>query len=70
MAKRGKFYVVWEGVEPGVYDSWEEAQEQVTNYPGAKYKSFNTQEELLQPIATAHPIIWISLSTLSVDKQE
>ncbi|MBE6313964.1 MAG: ribonuclease H [Bacteroidales bacterium] len=47
MAKRGKFYVVWEGVEPGVYDSWEEAQEQVTNYPGAKYKSFNTQEEAI-----------------------
>lgn len=47
MAKRGKYYVVWEGVEPGVYDSWEEAQEQVTNYPGAKYKSFHTQEEAI-----------------------
>ena len=45
--KGGKYYVVWEGVEPGVYDSWEEAQEQVTNYPGAKYKSFRTQAEAI-----------------------
>lgn len=47
MAKGGKYYVVWVGVEPGVYDSWEEAQEQVVNYPGAKYKSFRSLEEAI-----------------------
>jgi ribonuclease HI len=47
MAKGGKYYVVWVGVEPGVYDSWEEAQEQVANYPGAKYKSFRYQDEAI-----------------------
>lgn len=41
----GKYYVVWNGVEPGVYDSWEECQQQVTNYPGAKYKSFPGREQ-------------------------
>lgn len=40
-----KFYVVWEGRATGVFDSWEECQLQVTGYPGAKYKSFNSQEE-------------------------
>lgn len=42
MARR-KFYVVWEGVKPGIYDSWEECQAQINNYPGARYKSFEDQ---------------------------
>ena len=41
----GKYYVVWVGQDPGVYDSWQECQLQVTNYPGAKYKSYKTREE-------------------------
>lgn len=40
-----KFYVVWEGRSPGVYDDWEDAREQIENWPGAKYKGFATQEE-------------------------
>ena len=43
MSVKKKYYVVWEGREPGVYDNWEDAAEQVTEYPGAKYKSFPTQ---------------------------
>lgn len=43
-----KYYVVWEGVEPGVYDNWEDAEEQVKCYPGARYKSFNDQEEAIE----------------------
>ncbi len=38
-----KFYVVWEGRAPGIYDSWEDAQEQVEGFPGARYKSFTSQ---------------------------
>ena len=38
-----KFYVVWEGRAPGIYDSWEEAQAQVEGFPGARYKSFTSQ---------------------------
>lgn len=40
-----KYYVVWVGAAPGIYDSWEEAQLQVTHYPAASYKSFKTLEE-------------------------
>ena len=40
-----KFYVVWEGVTPGIYSSWTECQLQVKGYKGAKYKSFDTREE-------------------------
>ena len=35
-----KFYVVWKGREPGVYDQWEECHRQVEAFPGAKYKAF------------------------------
>lgn len=44
MARR-KFYVVWAGHSSGIYDSWEECKAQVEGFPGARYKSFNTQEE-------------------------
>ena len=40
-----KYYVVWEGVSPGIYSSWAECRRQVQNYAGAKYKSFASQEE-------------------------
>lgn len=45
MAPRRKFYVVWAGHSPGVYDSWEECKLQTDNFPGARFKSFNSQEE-------------------------
>ena len=44
MAKQ-KFYVVWEGVTPGVYTSWTDCQLQIKGYEAAKYKSFDTREE-------------------------
>lgn len=40
--KKQKFYVVWEGVEPGVYRDWDSCNAQIKGYPGAKYKSFKT----------------------------
>ncbi len=43
MAQRRKFYVVWEGRNPGIYDSWEEAKDQIDGFPGAQYKSYTDQ---------------------------
>ncbi|MFW5974803.1 MAG: viroplasmin family protein [Bacteroidota bacterium] len=40
MARKQKYYVVWQGLNPGVYDSWEKCQQQIKNYTGARYKSF------------------------------
>jgi ribonuclease HI len=45
MAKSKKYYVVWEGVTPGIYDSWAACQLQIKGYPAARYKSFKTREE-------------------------
>ncbi len=47
MAKK-KFYVVWEGNEPGIYSSWTDCQLQIKGYPNARYKSFKTLEEAQQ----------------------
>lgn len=40
-----KYYTVWIGRHPGVYDDWSDAQEQIDNFPGAKFKSFTSAEE-------------------------
>ncbi len=45
MAKKKKYYVVWEGVTPGIYDSWADCQLQIKGYPAARYKSFKSKEE-------------------------
>lgn len=42
---KNKFYTVWNGKTPGVYATWKECEEQVKGVEGAKYKSFDTQEE-------------------------
>lgn len=45
MAKKKKFYVVWVGVNPGIYDSWDSCKLQIQGYPDAKYKSFKSLKE-------------------------
>ena len=45
---RRKFYVVWEGHHPGIYDNWEDAKDQVDNFPGARYKSYSNLEDATQ----------------------
>ena len=42
MAKK-KFYVVWVGRQPGVYDNWADCAEQVNGFSGAKYKAFEKE---------------------------
>ncbi|MDE7403258.1 MAG: ribonuclease H family protein [Muribaculaceae bacterium] len=44
MAKK-KYYVVWVGRKPGVYDDAGDALEQVEDYPGAKIKAYATSAE-------------------------
>lgn len=46
--KHHKWYVVWEGTEPGVCDSWAECEARVKGFPGARYKAFATQEAAVE----------------------
>ena len=47
MAKKNKskYYVVWVGQKPGIYEKWSDCQEQVVGFPDAKYKSYKTRKE-------------------------
>ena len=40
-----KFYVVWNGLNPGIYRSWDDCQAQIKGVKGAVYKSFDSKEE-------------------------
>ena len=40
-----KYYVVWTGRHPGVYDDLNYAMEQVDDYPGASFKSYASAQE-------------------------
>ena len=58
MAK-SKYYVVWHGVTPGIYTSWEECKEQVIGCEGAIYKGFSTLEEAEEAYDSS-PDVYIS----------
>ena len=40
-----KYYVVWEGKETGIFESWEECKKNIHGVKSAKYKSFKTLKE-------------------------
>jgi ribonuclease HI len=46
--KKQKFYVVWAGHHPGIYDSWSECQNHINGYPNPVFKSFDSIEEANQ----------------------
>jgi len=43
-----KWYVVWQGTEPGICDSWAECELRVKGFPGARYKAFASQQEAVE----------------------
>ena len=40
MANKAKFYVVWKGKRPGIYEKWADCKAQIEGFKGAQYKSF------------------------------
>lgn len=45
MAKKTKFYVVWQGRATGIFRDWASCEAQVKGFAGAKYKSFASLEQ-------------------------
>jgi ribonuclease HI len=39
-----KYYVVWQGLTPGIYESWEECKKQVEGFASPLFKSFVSKE--------------------------
>jgi ribonuclease HI len=48
MAKKQKYYVVWQGKSPGIYDKWADAEKQIKGVADAKFKSYETEQEALK----------------------
>lgn len=49
--KKKKYYTVWKGHKPGVFETWNDCKAQISNFEGAQYKSFesfNTAKEALK----------------------
>lgn len=42
---KSKYYVVWVGQNPGIYNNWTDCQTQIKGFPNAKYKAFKSKEE-------------------------
>jgi len=45
MNPQKKYYVVWAGHSPGVFDKWNDCKKQVSGFEKALYKAFITKEE-------------------------
>lgn len=60
-----KWYIVWQGETPGVYESWEECRRQVIHRKGARYKSFKgiTREEAERILYEEIPVLHTKSST-------
>ena len=54
MAKKKKYYVVWEGVETGIFDSWDKCQKIIKGVKGAKYKAFDSEAEARNAFAQGY----------------
>ena len=52
MSKK-RYYVVWNGVNPGIYASWDECKAQISGVKQALYKSFATQAEAERAYASS-----------------
>ena len=49
-----KYYVVWKGNNPGIYQSWERCQNEIKNVKGALFKSFSDEEEAKKAYEQGH----------------
>ena len=45
--KKQKYYVIWKGHHPGIYESWAECQQHINGYPSPIYKAFTNKEEAI-----------------------
>jgi ribonuclease HI len=67
MAKK-RYYVVWNGLRPGIYSSWEECQAQIKGVKQALYKAFGTLAEAEQAYASS-PRQYIGQGTKAESKK-
>lgn len=50
-----KYYVVWKGKETGIFTTWKECEAQIKGFEGARYKSYETEEQAKEAFAFGPP---------------
>ena len=68
MAKQ-KFYVVWQGREPGVFDKWDDCRRSVEGFPDPKYKSFESYDDAIKAL-NSNSGLYIKQKTKTEDTKE
>ncbi len=51
-----KYYVVWKGFKPGIYQSWVDCKEQIEGFKGAYYKGYLTMTDARKAFETGRDI--------------
>lgn len=69
MPKR-KFYVVFAGYQPGIYDTWEECKAQVDGFQGARYKAYGSCEEATMAFRKEQDVEEMQFYTFLTQKRE
>jgi ribonuclease HI len=64
---KNKFYVVWRGKKPGLYDRWDHCKKQVDGFNGAQYMGFPTKE-MAEKALKEDPLKYISKKQNAVEK--
>ncbi len=58
MAKKNKYYVIWNGHAPGIYTSWEECQKNIKGVSNVKYKGFPSLDEAEKAFEEDPDLYW------------
>lgn len=67
--KRSKFYTVFRGFVPGVYETWEECQASTKGFSGASFASFKTRAEAEHALSVGDLKKWREMEeTLKKDR--
>jgi len=64
-----KYYVVWKGKKPGVYEHWDECKLQIENFTGALYKSFESETNAIRAFASK-PDLYIGKAKASAKSKK
>ena len=54
MAEKNKYYVVWKGKAPGIYQGWEACKKQIAGEKGAQYMGFPSRAEAVKAQAAGY----------------
>lgn len=56
--EKNNYYVVWEGIKPGIYKNWNDCQKQIKGFPAAKYKGFKRYENAIEAFKNGPGDYW------------